>query len=65
VLGLKLEQATTTSSNADPFIDLLIELRKELRQQKNWQMSDRIRDELKRLGVSLEDSKDGTLWKWE
>jgi len=28
-------------------------------------MSDKIRDELKALGVILEDSKDGTTWSWE
>jgi len=27
-------------------------------------MSDQIRDELKELGVALEDSKDGTTWSW-
>jgi cysteinyl-tRNA synthetase len=52
-------------SNADAFIDLLITLRKELRQQKNWEMSDRIRNELINLGVVLEDGKDGTTWSWE
>jgi cysteinyl-tRNA synthetase len=40
-------------------------VRNELRAQKNWALSDKIRDELKALGVILEDSKDGTTWSWE
>jgi len=42
-----------------------VEVRNELRAQKNWALSDKIRDELKALGVILEDSKEGTTWSWE
>jgi cysteinyl-tRNA synthetase len=42
-----------------------VEVRNELRAQKNWALSDKIRDELKALGVVVEDSKDGTTWNWE
>ena len=66
VLGLQLEanDAGATSS-ADPFIALLIKLRSELRTKKEWELTDLIRDELKALGVLLEDGKDGTTWRWE
>ena len=64
-LGLKLDEEKSTQGNADPFIDLLVALRWDMRSQKNWAMSDKIRDELKALGISLEDSKDGTSWSWE
>ena len=64
-LGLQLEEDTSSSSSADAFIDLLVTLRRELRAEKNWAMSDKIRDELKVLGVVLEDSKDGTSWSWQ
>jgi len=64
ILGLRLEEEQSAGSNADAFIDLLVRLRRELRAQKNWAMSDHIRDELKELGVALEDSKDGTTWSW-
>jgi cysteinyl-tRNA synthetase len=63
VLGLKLEEKQG-SGDADAFINLLIEVRGEVRKQKLWAMSDLIRDRLKELGVTLEDSKDGTTWKW-
>ncbi|NOH00980.1 MAG: cysteine--tRNA ligase [Chloroflexi bacterium] len=63
VLGLTLEEKKG-SGDANKFIDLLIEVRSEVRKQKLWALSDLIRDKLKELGVSLEDTKDGTTWKW-
>ncbi len=66
VLGLRLRAETARHNQAaDPFIELLIEIRTELRRQKLWALSDRIRDRLKALGVALEDSKAGTTWHWE
>jgi cysteinyl-tRNA synthetase len=53
------------SGQATPFIELLIELRRELRQQKLWAMADKLRSDLTELGVLLEDSKDGTAWRWK
>jgi cysteinyl-tRNA synthetase len=44
-------------------IELLIDLRKQARKNKNFAESDRIRDELARLGVTLEDRADGTIWR--
>jgi len=64
-LGLVLSEEITQGSSADAFIDLLVAVRWDLRAEKNWKMSDKIRDELKALGVILEDSKDGTTWSWE
>ena len=63
VLGLKLEEKQG-SEGAEAFINLLIEVRSEVRKQKLWAMSDLLRDRLKELGITLEDSKDGTTWKW-
>ncbi len=62
VLGLRL--AEKEGGEAAPFIDLLIEVRSELRRQKLWALSDMIRDRLKELGVVIEDSKEGTTWRW-
>ena len=44
-------------------IQSMIDLRTEVRAQKLWALSDRIRDALSRLGIVLEDKKDGTVWK--
>jgi cysteinyl-tRNA synthetase len=63
VLGLRLVEKTG-AGGADAFVDLLLEIRAEMRKQKQWAMSDLIRDRLKELGVAIEDSKDGTGWRW-
>jgi cysteinyl-tRNA synthetase len=65
VLGLRLDVVTKTGGQAEPFVDLLIEIRSELRRQKLWALSDMVRDRLTALGVILEDSKDGTTWRWK
>jgi cysteinyl-tRNA synthetase len=44
-------------------IQEMIDLRKEVRAQRLFPLSDRIRDGLARLGIVLEDKKDGTVWK--
>jgi len=44
-------------------VDLLIELRQEFRKDKNWAMSDKIRDNLKEAGITLEDTPKRILWK--
>ena len=64
VFGLRPERAET-GGQAAPFIQLLIDLRRELRQQKLWSLADTIRTNLADLGVLLEDSKDGTTWRWK
>ena len=63
VLGLRLEEKTG-SGDADKFIDLLVEVRGQARAERMWALSDTIRDRLKELGVTIEDSKDGTSWRW-
>ena len=63
VLGLQLQEKKG-SGDADKFIGLLVEVRSEVRKQKLWALSDQIRDQLKALGVTIEDSKEGTTWRW-
>ncbi len=64
VLGLRLQEKQGSGGDADKFIDLLVQVRGEVRKQKLWQLSDLIRDQLKELGVALEDTKEGTTWRW-
>ncbi|RPI32232.1 MAG: cysteine--tRNA ligase [Chloroflexota bacterium] len=64
VLGLRLERPEKGGA-AEPFINLLIQVRTELRKQKLWPLSDLVRDQLAELGVILEDSKEGSTWKWK
>jgi cysteinyl-tRNA synthetase len=63
-LGLRLDQGSSQEHPASAFIDLLVQLRGDLRQQKLFSLSDKVRDQLSELGVVLEDSKDGTTWHW-
>lgn len=64
VFGLRAEHPMR-GGQATPFIQLLIDLRNELRQQKLWALSDKVRASLADHGVLLEDSKDGTTWRWK
>ena len=44
-------------------MDLVIQLRKDARAEKNFKMSDTLRDALDKIGIVLEDGKEGTSWK--
>jgi cysteinyl-tRNA synthetase len=64
VLGLDLRAPDASGAgDAGPFIDLLLEIRNELRTQKNWALSDAIRDGLAERGVTVEDSPTGATWR--
>ncbi len=65
VFGLRLDYPDTEAAQAAPFVDLLVELRSQLRDEKLWSLSDQLRDRLAALGVILEDTKDGTIWRWK
>ena len=62
VLGFTLAAQPGRGQEAAPFIDLLVEVRSELRAKKEWALADRIRDGLARLGVELKDGPTGTEW---
>jgi len=61
-LGLFPGAPETTGSIDADLIDLLIELRAELRDKKEFELADRIRDRLDELGVVLKDGPSGTIW---
>ena len=42
---------------------LIVAIRQEARQNKNWALADKIRDDLKEAGVALEDTPNGVRWK--
>jgi cysteinyl-tRNA synthetase len=64
VIPASLTESRTTDGSIDAaLIRLLIDIRTEVRAQKLWTLSDTIRDELGKLGVALEDTKEGTIWK--
>ena len=63
VLGL-LDQNTNSSDNnkLDDVVNLLISLRKQARDNKDFAMSDQIRDQLLAIGIQLKDGKDATVF---
>ncbi|WP_299670125.1 cysteine--tRNA ligase [uncultured Polaribacter sp.] len=60
VLGLLNESAQDNSEKINGVVELLIKLRKEARENKDWALSDQIRDELIALGIQLKDGREGT-----
>jgi cysteinyl-tRNA synthetase len=68
VMGITLAvnaDAGGQSVAAKPFVDLLVKVRTDLRTAKQWALADQIRDGLQELGVVIEDSRDGSTWRFE
>lgn len=64
ILGLKSEQMNNAADQKlDGLMQLIIELRKNARSAKDFSTSDKIRDELTHLGISLKDTREGTSWE--
>jgi cysteinyl-tRNA synthetase len=63
VLGIPSGQEAVDDGTLDSVLKLLIELRSEAKANKNYALSDQIRNKLKESGIELMDSKDGTSWK--
>jgi cysteinyl-tRNA synthetase len=57
------EEAAGDDDLASDLMDLIIEIRQQARQEKNWAVADRIRARLGELGIVLEDSPQGVKWK--
>ena len=61
VLGIKNENSSSNNSDKlEGVVSMLIGMRDEARANKNWALSDEIRDKLLALGIQLKDGKDGT-----
>ena len=61
VLGLEDEKvADGNNDKLEGTVNLLIEMRKQARENKNFTLSDQIRDQLLALGIQLKDGKEGT-----
>src|SRR5690554_500697 len=62
VMGLKPQKEVAHSGidKLDGVIQMLIKIREQARADKNWALSDQVRDELSELGIQLKDGKDGT-----
>jgi len=65
VLGLTLKPPQKPKIDAEPFIELLISTRNQLREAKQWQLADEIRAKLDESGIILEDTPEGTITRWK
>ena len=66
VLGIipdEIQAGAADIQRQEGLIRLLIDLRKDARERKEWAAADQIRESLSALGISLEDRADGTVWK--
>jgi len=61
VLGLENKsEATADNDKLEGVVEMLIQMRNEARANKNWALSDQIRDQLLAIGIQLKDGKEGT-----
>jgi len=64
VLGLTDEEAgRSDDSLTGDLMKIIIDLRQDAKSRKEWALSDKIREELKKTGISLKDLKDGAEWE--
>jgi len=61
ILGFKKEKREEVHSKE--LIELIIELRENLRKEKKFSLADRIREKLSSFGILLEDTREGTRWR--
>ncbi len=64
ILGLKEEDEIGNGDNGtlSGLMDLILDMRKNARANKDWDTSDRIRDALNALNIQVKDSKEGSTW---
>ena len=63
IIGIFQDGDEQDDKLADKLMDLIIDIRQNARKQKDWATADKIRDELKAIGIVLEDSPTGVRWK--
>jgi cysteinyl-tRNA synthetase len=62
LLGLRVEESVG-NDKLDGVLTLLLDMRQEAKARKEWSVSDRIRDRLIELGITVKDRKDGYDWE--
>lgn len=62
IFGLKEEDANEDNGTLEGLMELLLDIRAQARQQKDWATSDKIRDALAVVGIQVKDGKEGATW---
>jgi len=66
ILGLKNEEeAMGRDKLTGDLMNIIINIRQDAKERKEWAVSDKIREELKKAGITLKDLKDGAEWERE
>ena len=67
ILGLRDEKAASAGGKdlVTPLVNMLLDLRQAAKTEKNWALSDKIRDELTAIGIRVKNRKDGCDWEIE
>ena len=60
---LRRKEAAEAAASADPEVDALVQARTDAKKAKNFAEADRIRDQLKAMGVEIIDTPQGTKWR--
>jgi len=63
ILGLFQRREKKLDNKAEELIQILIDVRNILRQEKRWDLADNIRERLRKLGIHLEDERSKTVWR--
>jgi cysteinyl-tRNA synthetase len=64
IIGIfEQEEAAADDGLTDKLMELIIGIRQDARKEKNWAIADKIRDELKEVGIVIEDTPNGARWK--
>jgi cysteinyl-tRNA synthetase len=63
VIGFTLQETRKLSAEEEKEIEALISKRQEYRKAKEWKLADEVRDRLLKMGVAIEDTAKGTVWK--
>lgn len=59
----KYGRLVTDESDLDELMRTILDLRQSFRNKHDWTRADEIRDSLRKLGLEIEDTKDGTIWR--
>ena len=65
ILGLQKIESATQEGLSDEIMEVVLGLRKQAKENKDWTTADFIRDELAKLNITVKDSKDGASWSKE
>ena len=65
ILGLTLSEKREKGENTEELVDMIVEVREKLREKGEYELSDEIREKLRKVGVEVQDTEDGIKWNFK